>query len=285
MAADEPAWHPTYGRITGMTVEVAPGTYTEYVYITARFLTLKGAGVGQTFLTTGTTSWGPGWTAAIYVRSNPVYIEGFTIRDSTAGVLVYEGARVHVVNCEFTGNGQALWSQGGNLYVLDTPLANNDGGVYLIVGAVAQLTNVPITGTGPEYSIGVEAYHQSSVTISSNTTPPAAITNHYVGIWVRQSSFVIAEGVDLTGNVFGGWATEMSQLRVASASVTNNTYVGLGANQMSYLFLGGDVTVSGNGGPAMRGIQINNFARALLMGTNTITDQIFTDDSGDYRIR
>lgn len=277
VAADEPAWTPEARLESGVTVEVGPGTYNESVLITARFIRLRGAGVGSSVITTGTTAFEPGWVPAMRVRSNPVFIEGFTFQGSTVGVLATNGAWVVIDNCQFVDNLQAVWVNESRARIWSSAFANNEYAAFANMNATMNLVDVTITGKGELFGAGVEASRGSDVQIASSQ-----ITNTEIGVFGWANSTVLLRRAQITGNTWGMFVDGNSYANVGRTTVSNNG-IGILMNQGSFLqTYRGDV--SGND----IGIFFIGLSHGLLTGGTTFsgnTSDTETSEGSTFIVR
>ena len=187
--------------VSGSTVYVATGVYTEQVVIT-KSLTLQGQGAGQTFIKAPVpmVADGHGSKNIVTIGGDGVAVEftGFTVHapDSTdlnAGIYVQDGADANIHDNVFSAlgtNGLTIGIQVGRAAHSVTGTAtiiSNDIGGYrkggIVVdnaGSYAEIMSNTITGSGANPVIaenGIQVSRGAAATIAFNTVGDHVCTN------------------------------------------------------------------------------------------------------------
>ena len=165
----------------GNRILVAPGTYTERLYLAGKAITLQSeAGAGSTVID-GTQT---GRAVTInYFGTGDVVIDGFTIRNGRSskggGILCsspLSPSSAKIMNCRISGN---VASEGGGIYceqdsdptvmncTITGNMAENGGGVFCADGSSPAIASCTISGNYTSGQGGGLYCHSSSPTIAN----------------------------------------------------------------------------------------------------------------------
>ncbi|MBO9522614.1 MAG: putative Ig domain-containing protein [Nocardioidaceae bacterium] len=231
------------GFVTGDTINVAQGTYTDHPTFGAKTANVIGGGTGATF--TGLNA-----TYAIGVNignANTLTLENLTLTagrnlsNNLGGGLVIATGKVVANNVRINANGGGTISQGGGAYVaagsgltmnngaVTNNSATNGGGIY---GAGTTVLNgTTVTGNAATQSAGA-IYAAGTTTVNGGTVSGNTALNAG-GVFVAGTTIV--DGTTLTGNAANGGAISnggnggafynAANLTVKNATLTGNKVV------------------------------------------------------------
>jgi len=200
-----PGWDVTHfasiqdgiDAVSGSTVNVAPGTYTEQLHITTNDLAIVGAGVGVTIVKA------PASCPAYFITSTDVENHPVVFIDGVTGVslsgLTIDGDHQGTANYRFSG--LAFWNAGGSL-------------------TDAEVLNVMDTAfSGTQHGVGIYAYN--------TTGGPYTIALNDVQVFDFQKNGLALLGEGLTVDLDGVTTTGEGPTAVTAQ---NGIQIGLGAS-------------------------------------------------------
>ena len=205
--------------MSGDTIEVAPGTYTENVSVSAKTLVIEGSGVDATILQ------GDGSDTVMMVTSGGLNLSHMTITGGTQG-LALRGVVGSLTSVEVDSNtgseqgGGVSITDGADLNLTAVIITNNSGsdggGLYLDAASQAELTDIWLEGNsatgsgGAAYTAGKvqlmdsDIYNNDAAVhgggLFSTGLSPEVLTSKFWGNTAGENGGAIAVNESSTGS-------------------------------------------------------------------------------------
>jgi hypothetical protein len=175
----------------GDTIKVAAGTFSETVSITKDYITLEGAGEGNTIIDAGTQD------AVTIDSASNVTVKGFTIQNGRYGIFVRKGSLTNLENTTVQNNSSdgVRIDENSNSRITDCRvLQNGSNGIRLFRNSTATLLGAVVANENGDDGIDLNStsnifLYQSTVTASDNSGRGIQITG--------SSSFIAFNGVSI----------------------------------------------------------------------------------------
>lgn len=258
----------------GDVVVVAPGTYTETIYMKAGVV-ISGSGASVTFID-GQGVRGPMVTAdGATITSNAV-LRGFTVQGGTGpggggGLYIGSGASPLIESCVISGNIGSNGTGGGVLVTYSSPTLRNNiifgnvgrrlmlvpgGGIYIEGGSPVIESNTIYSNTAGTFGGGIYVA-DSTAMVRNNTIHSNVAGSHGGGIYNYNNSPTVQNNI-IFGNKTGSGAVGGGiYIYTGTATLQNNTIYSNTADGG----VGGGVYIA-NGSPVINNtIIVSNTAR------------------------
>ncbi|MBC8154246.1 MAG: right-handed parallel beta-helix repeat-containing protein, partial [Bacteroidetes bacterium] len=299
----------------GVTINVAPGTYTEQVVITKN-LTIAGGGAGSTIIKAPATlaAGGPD-EGAPFIKRNIVEIKGTSVVtmsgltiDGTVtgqdgcgtdafGLYVYDNSGLNLANAAITNIrltdpslfgcqvgfavGVGLTGSPGSATLTNVTVNGYQKGGILVRGTgstlVAQAVNV--TGIGPTTVTGQNGIQVSSGASASITSSTIANNNYTppAGDNTTASGIIAFDAgtVTITGSLFTGNDVGVDASGTGTTNINNNTFTN---NEYASIYVTAPAVVNSSGNTFDKQVTNNNKPGTIYSGIQIAVDDATAGD-------